>query len=277
MNILITGISGFLGSYLAEKLSKEHSVIGLYHLNKSNLIADITCFDNLESIKNIPDVIVMCHAAVSSGITNVDKNTLFEVNVDFTKKILQKFLGVKMIYISSVSVFGSKKEIIQENSFTDPQTEYALSKLDAENEVKKNNNTSIIRFSSLYGNGMKENTLIPNYCNQALESQTIKVWGDGSRLQNYIHIDDAVNLIEKVLDHQSEIAFSVLGTYSKEYSNNEVAKIISTLTNARIEYVNQDTSTSFQFDNTMTQKILNWQPKKDLEFGLKNYLEWKKK
>lgn len=277
MNILITGISGFLGSHLAEKLSKEHSVIGLYHLNKSNLIVDITCFDNLESIKNIPDVIIMCHAAVSSGIINIDKNTLFEVNVDFTKKILKKFLGIKMIYISSVSVFGSKKEIIQENSFPDPQTDYAFSKLEAENEVKKNNDTSIIRFSSLYGSGMKENTLIPNYCNQALESQAIKVWGDGSRLQNYLHIDDAINLIEKVLNYQSEIAFPVLGTHSKEYSNNEVAKIISTLTNARIEYVNQDTSSSFQFDNTMTQKILNWQPKTDLEFGLKNYLEWKKK
>ena len=219
----------------------------------------------------------MCHAAVSSGMTNMDKTKLLETNVDFTKKIVEKFPVIKSIYISSVSVFGTKNEIINEQSFENPETDYAKSKSSGESEVSQNSNSIIIRFSSLYGNEMKENTLIPNYCNQALQSQTIQVWGDGSRHQNYIHINDAVNLIESAIACKTKINFPILGVSSKEYSNDEVAKIISELTHSEINYINFDDSPSFHYNNDMTQKILNWQSEIELKNGLKHYLEWKKK
>jgi hypothetical protein len=46
---------------------------------------------------------------------------------------------------------------------------------------------------------MKENTLIPNYINQGLIKKEIEVWGNGSRLQNYIHVNDVVNVIELII------------------------------------------------------------------------------
>lgn len=278
MKILITGIYGFLGSNLAKKLSRNHTVIGLYNTEKQLVLnSEIACFNKLESIDVIPDVIIMCHAAVSSGRTNLDKTKLFETNVDFTKKIVEKFPVIKSIYISSVSVFGTKNEIINEQSFENPETDYAKSKSSGESEVSQNSNSIIIRFSSLYGNEMKENTLIPNYCNQALQSQTIQVWGDGSRHQNYIHINDAVRLIERAIACKTKINFPILGVSSKEYSNDEVAKIISELTHSEINYINFDDSPSFHYNNDMTQKILNWQSEIELKNGLKHYLEWKKK
>jgi len=278
MKILITGIYGFLGSHLAKKLSQKHSVTGLYHTEKRMVLnPEIVCFNKLESIDVIPDVIIMCHAAVSSGTTNLDKTKLFETNVDFTKKIVEKFADIKSIYISSVSIFGTKNEIINEQSFANPETDYAESKLSGEKEASQNSNSIIIRFSSLYGNEMKENTLIPNYCNQALQSQKIQVWGDGSRRQNYIHINDAVSLIESAIASKIKIDFPILGVSPKEYSNDEVAKIISELTNSEINYINHDDSPSFHYNNEMTQKILNWQSEIELKNGLKHYLEWKKK
>lgn len=278
MKILITGIYGFLGSHLAEKLSRNHTIMGLYNTERQMVLnPEIACFNKLESIDVIPDVIIMCHAAVSSGTTNLDKTKLFETNVDFTKNIVEKFPDIKSIYISSVSVFGTKNEISNEQSFENPETDYAKSKLSGEREVSQNSNSIIIRFSSLYGNEMKENTLIPNYCNQALQSQTIQVWGNGSRRQNYIHINDAVNLIESAIACKTKINFPILGVSSKEYSNDEVAKIISEYTNSEINYINHDDSPSFYYNNEMTQKTLNWQSEIELKKGLKHYLEWKKK
>lgn len=278
MTILITGIYGFLGFHLTKKLSEKHGVIGLYRTSKSiELGENVSLFTSLDQIDIIPDVIIMCHAAVSSGTTKVDKEELFETNVNFTKQIVETFPTTKTIYISSVSVFGNTTEVMQEQTTSNPETDYAFSKLAGENEVKHNPNSSIIRFSSLYGIGMKENTLIPNYCNQALQLKTIEVWGNGSRFQNYIHVEDAVRLIEKTIECDAEITFPILGVANKEYSNEEVAKIISDATDSKINYTNQDTSLSVHYTNELTQKVLNWHSEIKLKDGLKNYLEWKER
>jgi len=278
MKILITGIYGFLGTRLANKLAENHTIFGLYNTEKEVVFNEnIVCFNKLDSIDMMPDVIIMCHAAVSSGSTNIDKHVLIETNVNFTKEIVEKFPTIKIIYVSSVSIFGNQNEVVNEQSILNPETDYAFSKLLGEKEVNQNSNSIIIRFSSLYGNEMKENTLIPNYCNQALRSQTIQVWGNGSRRQNYIHIDDAINLIESAIECKTKINFPILGVSSKEYSNDEVAKIISELTNSEINYINKDDSPSFHYNNEVTQKTLNWQSEIELKNGLKHYLEWKKK
>ena len=278
MKVLITGIYGFLGSHLAKKMVEKHVAIGLYNTEKEiEFDRNVICFNKLELIDSVPDLIIMCHAAVSSGETNIDKFRLFETNSNFTKQVVEKFPTVKSIYISSVSVYGNNNHIIDEQLVVNPKTDYALSKLEGEKEVSQNPNSIIIRLSSLYGNGMKENTLIPNYCNQALQNKLIQVWGNGSRFQNYIYVDDAINLIEKAIEFQSKIDFPLLGVSSKEYSNNQVAKIISGLTNSEINYIKEDYSPSFLFNNKITQKTLNWLSEMELETGLKYYIEWKKK
>lgn len=279
MKILITGIYGFLGCNLANQLSKENEIVGLYNANRNNLLdKSIPTFSNLEAIQFIPDAIIMCHAAVVSGNTQLSNDTLLETNVSFTQKILNHFPDVRIIYISSVSVFGNyDKEKITEQTLVNPLNNYAKSKLLAEQLCLKNDKNVVIRFSSLYGNGMKENTLIPNYTNQALNDNKIQVWGKGLRYQNYIHIDDASSLIEKVLYYNTFINFPILGVDSKEYSNIEVAQIIAEKTNAEIQFVNNDNSTSFFYDNTFSKNVLNWQPNINLIDGINKYLKWKEK
>ena len=143
--------------------------------------------------------------------------------------------------------------------------------------ILKNTTPTIIRFSSLYGNGMKENTIIPIYCQQALQDKKIVVWGDGLRLQNYIHISDAVQLISKVIDSDIKTNFPILGVSKKEYSNAQLAEIIGAYTVSEIIFDGIDVSKSVQYDNTISQKAVNWQPEMDLETGIKQFLEWKQK
>ena len=278
MKILITGISGFLGFHLGNKLSKSHKISGLYNINiNNNLDKLIFTYSKLEEIIVVPDVIIMCHAAVVSGNIKISNEILNKVNVQFTDEILKKFPDSKCIYISSVSVFGRQENKINERILASPETDYGVSKLRAEQLILKNKSNKVIRFSSLYGKGMKQNTLIPNYSNQAIQNNQIEVWGNGSRFQNYIHIDDAVALIEKVIELNEVIDFPILGVDTTEYSNLQVAEIISEKTNSKITFVNDDYSTSYFYDNVISQKKLNWQPKIKLEEGLIDYLEWKEK
>ena len=278
MKILVTGVYGFLGFNLANFLAEKHNVFGLYHKNKrENLSKNITVFSDVTQVNVQPDVIVMCHAAVVSGTAVLSENELEAGNVSFTQTILNYFPKAKIIYISTVAVYGNSAQLITETTSENPQSDYAVSKLKAEQLLLKNTNSTIIRFSSLYGNGMKENTIIPIYCQQAIQDKRIVVWGDGSRMQNYIHINDAVKLINKIVENDIKVNFPILGVSKKEYSNAQLAEIIGTYTDSEIIFDGIDVSKSVQYDNTISQKAVNWQPEMDLETGIKQFLEWKQK
>jgi nucleoside-diphosphate-sugar epimerase len=68
-----------------------------------------------------------------------------------------------------------------------------------------------------------------------------------------------------------------LGTSGGSWSNNEIAEIIAGATGAKIQWVNQDNSVSSFFDNSSTKSQLNWRPLVEIEHGIKQYLEWKRK
>ncbi len=211
MNIIITGVYGFLGSNLANFLANKHNVFGLYHKNKNEKLSkQITIFSDVTQVNVQPDVIVMCHAAVVSGTAVLSENELEAGNVSFTQTILNYFSKAKIMYISTVAVYGNYAQLITETTSENPQSDYAVSKLKAEQLLLKNTTPTIIRFSSLYGNGMKENTIIPMYCQQAIQDKRIVVWGDGSRMQNYIHISDAVKLINKIVENDIKVNFPIL-------------------------------------------------------------------
>lgn len=277
MTILITGIYGFLGSRLAVKLAEMHRIIGLYNVNTKLLDSRISVYNDLEQIDIIPDVIVMCHAAISSGNYEEKTDVLFNANVSFTEKVVDKFPNSKIIYISSVSIFGNDGSLVTEKAADQPQTEYTLSKLAGEKLVLKDPRNYVIRLSSLYGKGMKENTLIPNYFNQALQSKTIQIWGDGGRYQNYIYIEDAISLIETVIAYKTIIDYPLLGVADKEYTNIEVAEVVAKITGAEIIYTGEDNSSSVHYSNALTRKALNWSAATQLADGLKEYIEWKEK
>lgn len=278
MKILVTGVYGFLGFHLANFLVEKHDVFGLYHKKKrENLSKKVTVFNDVTQIYNQPDVVVMCHAAVVSGTTVLSEKELETGNISFTQTLLNCFPKAKIIYISTVAVYGNTTQLITENTGENPQSDYAISKLKAEQLLLKNTAPTIIRFSSLYGNGMKENTIIPIYCQQAMQDKKIVVWGDGSRLQNYIHISDAVLLISKIIENDIKVDFPILGVSKKEYSNAQLAEIIKTYTNSEISFNGIDASKSVQYDNTISQKAVNWQPEMDLEKGIKQFIEWKQK
>ncbi len=277
MNILISGIHGFLGSHLANELVKHHNVIGLYNKNKNNIIdPSIITFNDIDLIEKVPDIIIMNHAAVVSGNSNINKDVLLKVNADFTKRILDRFPESKSIYVSSVSVYGNKNHIIDENSKPNPITDYAESKYKGEQFVLEKKNNVVVRFPSIYGEGMKENTIIPNYCNQAIQNKKIEVWGTGDRLQNYIHVSDAVRLIELILEKDLEINFPILGVSKEEYSNSYLAGIISKETNSKMTFSGNDSSSSWVFNNSKTKETLHWESQITLSYGIKKYLEWKK-
>ncbi len=276
MKVLVTGISGFLGEAIAELLPVQHELIGVGGKSRKGFFQKYYASE-IDVLNDEPDLIVMTHGAVVSGSDNISMNELREANVEFTRSILKRFPNTPCIYTSTVSVFKVNESAIFENSEVDPTTEYALTKLEAEGLIDSHPNSTVVRLSSLFGPGMRENTILPVLVNQAIEQNEMTVYGNGNRTQNYIHVRDAAGLILKLIDEKGSWMSLYLGTYINEFSNNEIAEIISNLTGATIRYIGTDNSASFRYDNSRSRTQINWSPSISVEEGLKEYIEWKKR
>lgn len=276
-SLLITGIRGFLASHLLELLRDSYTIYGLG--KQPEVISGITVFlsEDLSNITIQPDVVIMCHAAVSQGDFAPSNEKLFEVNVKLTDQLLKHFNFSKFIYISSVSVYKPVKEVISETSEIEPQSYYAQTKYLAE-QLTLNTNGCVIRLSSLFGAGMKENTIIPNYVNQALHNNSIEVWGDGQRTQNYIAVEDACHYIDAVLTHFDRVVNkALLCVAPHEISNIELAQVISKYLSVPINFFKTDNSSSVAYNNQYTYQALNLNIESNFNAQIYNYIKWKQK
>ena len=274
MRILISGVKGFIGKNLLNHL-KQYDLIGLGRNEELINGTKIYSTKKLSKIPFEPDIIILCHAAVASGSNSISNDELFESNVSLTKEILKKFRNSFIIYLSSCSIYKiDQNKVVKENSEIDPNSSYSISKLWGEKLSFQRENAVILRLSSVYGPSMKANTIIPNYINSALSKKVIEVWGKGVRYQNYIHVDDVVEMIKCIIKKKSKLKNEILlGVFKKEYQNLDLAKIISKYIDCKIRFSKTDLSPSIKYDNLHTLSILEWKPKIDLDKGIKKYIE----
>jgi nucleoside-diphosphate-sugar epimerase len=147
--ILITGISGFIGKAVCERLSKESSVIGIDNNVKHKVQnvtlnhSDITDYEKISKFVNMhkPDIVIHCAGIAHQKIGTVDSNEYFRVNSYSTEnlaKIANKANhNVYFIFLSSISVYGedNMQNSVPEDSQCNPSSDYASSKLDAEKRL----------------------------------------------------------------------------------------------------------------------------------------------
>ncbi len=272
--ILITGSNGFLGQHLFQSLNKEFEVIGLDReeikkAHNSHVIKEIGKYQEI-------DLIIMCHASIASGNYSPNKTLLEEVNISYTHEILNLFYGVRIIYVSTTSVFENEK-VMTENTNLKPQNQYAQTKRIAEQLVLKNQGNIVVRLTSIFGKNMKENTIIPSFINQAIKENKIKIEGDGTRIQNYLSINEAVSYITAIIKNYEKVKNQTLLLVGSEHiSNEKLAKhIASRFEKCQIQKTDVKDSINFIYDNTKTLELLEYKFKFEFFDELNKYIDWK--
>src|SRR3546814_337470 len=140
--------------------------------------------------------------------------------------------------------------------------------------VKMNKQYGIVRFSSIYGVGMTNHTFIPKIINAAITRNKITIFGDGSRCQNYIHVEDAANMLIALGSSPKNGLF--LGTGEQSYSNLEIARIVQEFTNCKIEFTGVDNTSSFSYNNGRIKHILGEFYKfQGIKEGLEKIVKWR--
>jgi nucleoside-diphosphate-sugar epimerase len=204
VNILVTGGAGFLGSYLCREfynLRHHVTVVDIERKNSTNLDYDYRCVDILDKsslIETMKGVDLVVHLAAKHRFFGVSKKEFFLANEEGTKNVLQAMDagGVKkLIFYSTVAVYGNSDGPTDENTEPKPSTSYGLSKLAAEQWIKEwafqnpDRTAVIVRPTVIFGPYNKGN--IYRLIRQIYHRGYVPI-GEGSNIKSVAYIDNLV-------------------------------------------------------------------------------------
>ncbi len=255
MKVLITGANGFLGSHLLHRLqSKGRDVYALINSGSDNIPSNILTYDysNIHECQNQFDTVFHLGALIPTNHT--DESLLRGLNIEYTEKLTSLFPLATWVLSSSVSVYENCIGVINEDTSVNYSSLYADSKYEAEKIISKQKKYKILRLSSIYGKGMRSNTIIPNYINQARADNEILVYGRGKRFQDYVFIADALNYLEAVETAPNGTYLGVNGT---PISNLDLAQAIKNKLGGTIKFLHHENEgKSYIYDNKKTKTAL---------------------
>ena len=292
MKVLITGSYGFLARNLSLYLNKKGIITyGIGHLKKK--IKKIYGYDKcingkitqLKLYKNFEKIDYLIHCAGTGKVIGFSKKINFYKNVTSTINIL-KFVKksnpqCKIIFMSTASVYGNQKGILTENTKVNPISNYGKNKYLAEQfcssfSKKYKLNILILRITSLYGNGLKKQ-FIYDACKKIYKKEK-KFYGTGEEIRDWIHIDDMVNLIFKIIIKKFS-GFKIINCGSgKGYKIKDVLKFIKKKRGSKFKPVFNNFGKNINPKKMITDiteaKKFNWSPQKVFWKGLSEYLDW---
>lgn len=239
MNILITGIHGFVGSNLVMSLCREHTLYGLDIVApQKEGVAKTFSWEDLEQ-RHLPEIDAIIHLA---GKAHDTKNrsaaqVYFDINTGLTKKIFDYFLESstgKFIFFSSVKAAADSVagEVLTEEVVPAPIGPYGESKIAAENyilkklriedEELKNKRVYILRPCMIHGPGNKGNlNLLYNVVKKGIP------WplGDFENRRSFTSIDNLCFVIEGLLTEEVSSGIYNMGD-DEALSTNELIELM---------------------------------------------------
>ena len=273
LRALITGGYGFLARHVRDRLVQmNYEVVGLVRQRhaQESLEPLYDSFSQLSAAESDFDVIFHLGAFIPGGKSDRPDPVLITSNIELTSMLALRYPQAKMVFASSVSVYGlpASLPITTKTVFNTPGY-YGLSKLAGEAIVINLERHSISRFTSIIGKGMTQKTFVNHVVNGARDG-LITVYGTGARQQNYIDANDAARLcIEASLQEKSLL---ILGVSRASYSNLEVATVAAGITGAEIRLTGQDDAVSYIYDVESSYESINFEPKVSLKQSIQAML-----
>lgn len=309
--VLITGVAGFIGSHLAERLLHDgYQILGLDNFddyypisikyenirllgNERNfklIKGDIRDSALLNDIFSRNRISVVMHLAARAGVRpSVEYPLLYQdVNVMGTLNLLQacKDSNVeKFVFASSSSVYGlnNSPPFKEDANVNQPVSPYAASKASAELFCRTYNHlytlpVTVLRLFTVYGPRQRPEMAIHRFTRQIYNGEEVSVFGDGSTNRDYTYVEDIVDGLVAAMNYRDG-SFQIfnLGAGQTVYIGKLLEIIENSLTKkARIKYVDRVPGDvpSTDADISKAALYLGYKPKFNIEQGISNFVEW---
>ena len=304
MNIVITGGSGFVGSYLCEKLINDgHEIIvvdnlltgsteNINHLmhNENFSFIEHDVQNHIEIENKVDYVLHFASAASPKAYTEHPVNTLKAGSVGTINTLgLAKKHDAEYLLASTSEVYGDPLISPQTEEYwgnVNPNGErsmYDEAKRFAEAAVATYSRsydlkTKSVRIFNTYGPRMQLNDgrVVTNFIVQALKNENITIYGDGSQTRSFSYVEDTVAGIISLMNSSEYDVFNIGNP--NEITVGQLAEKIIELTDStsEIKYLElpNDDPKQRKPDITKAKTKLNWEPKVNLEDGLTKTIKW---
>jgi UDP-glucuronate 4-epimerase len=295
---MVTGAAGLIGNAVRAKLEASgRSVVPIDLVSRTEegrplLVCDIRDVHRLHSIaaRHMLTGIIHCGAYSGPMVARDNPYAMVQVNVVGTANILElaRILGgVRVVYCSSTSVYGSAQRIepVSEDVALFPVSVYGASKVAGEQLLSTyasqfNLDGVSLRLSWVYGPRRTTDCIIRTMIANALAGEPTRIpYGRGFHRQ-YIHVDDAANALIAALDRPNppRRIYSITGgTY---LTFDEIADTVKrVLPKAEIELApgsDPDDGVQPRFDISAAERELGFRPTLTFEAGVRQYAEWLK-
>jgi UDP-glucose 4-epimerase len=221
MNIFITGIAGFLGSHLADRMlelghtvSGNDTLIGGYIENVPSSAAfykiDCCDIDSMTSAMKDVDVVFHCAATAHEGLSIFSPSfitrNIFEASVATISAAIQNKVK-RFVYCSSMARYGNQTAPFKESQSPLPIDPYAVAKVAAEDVLKilapmNNMEWNIAIPHNIVGPRQRYDDPFRNVMsimiNRVLQGKPPIVYGDGSQVRCFSFIDDCIFCLERL-------------------------------------------------------------------------------
>ena len=303
---LVTGVAGFVGSHLAERLIKDGWLVrgvdcfadtyarsikerNLSAVSKHGRFAfeeaDLANADLTEMVKGIDAVF---HLAGQAGVRTswgAEFEIYTERNVLATQRLLEAVKAVaveRFVYASSSSIYGDAKELpVTEDCLPMPISPYGVSKLAAEHlcrlyYVAFGVPTVSIRYFTVYGPRQRPDMAFHRLIRALLQDERFPLYGDGEQTRDFTHVQDGVEATVLAAGAQPGRVFNVGG--GSRVTLNEVVAMIEELVGkkARIErQTNQAGDVRHTWaDTSQFRDAVGFVPQVPLREGLESQVSW---
>jgi nucleoside-diphosphate-sugar epimerase len=306
--IFITGGAGFIGATLISRLIKDNKIV-VYDTLQRNSIKDTNFIDhpNLKIVQGdildieklnpaIADSEIVIHLAAIAGVDTVIKSPIktMTVNLIGTYNVLKAAETLdnieRFIYFSTSEVFGAHAYKVDELHETvqgavgEARWTYAVSKLAGEHFVHSyfhelNMPVVIMRPFNIYGPGQIGEGAIHNFVTRALADKDLIIYGDGSQIRAWCYVEDLVDGLLLCLENDKAIgnAFNI-GNPTSTVTIYDLAKRTINLAKSKsniIFKVSNNVDIEIRVPNIdKSRKILEYEPKTDLDEGLLRTIAW---
>lgn len=296
--ILVTGIAGFLGRYVARHFYQQGwSVIGIDNSPPENAplgylssyyrlkLPDPSLSQYLQ--QHTPQICVHCAGRASVGLSVTDPVADYYANTALTLEILNALRldvpNCKFIFLSSAAVYGNPRSLpVSEDQMPSPVSPYGFHKWQGEQLCREFNKiyglpTASVRIFSAYGPGLRRQ-VVWDICQKAIAQKTLTLQGTGKESRDFIHALDiakAIDIVATCAPMQGE--FYNLGTGREVTITDLAAMVLDALgcdwNPAFDGIVPVATPLNWQADITKLN-FLGFNPSVPLEQGIKTFANW---
>lgn len=309
LQVLVAGGAGFLGSHLCERLVDEGAhVVCLDNLQtgKRENLGRLQRSDEFEFVKAdivepLParitgrkfDRIYNLACAASPPLYQADPEHTMLTSVLGTQRLLRQAeaTGARFLISSTSEVYGDPESHPQAETYwghvncTGPRACYDEGKRAAEAlcfdyDRLKRAEVRVARIFNTYGPRLSadDGRVVSNVVHQALTSEDITVFGDGSQTRSFCYVDDMVEGLVRLMEHDGPQPGPVNIGNPVERTIMELVDLVLTLTGSSSEVVHQplpvDDPKRRRPDIAKAERVLGWRPATSLEQGLRSTIAW---